>query len=335
MGRAPKLVLCLLLGLMGISACSTPLVLAPGPRIAAAQLNGDHFLSPDGARLPVKVWLPEESNIKAVLVALHGFNDYSNFFAAPGAYFAARGIAAYAFDQRGFGESPNRGVWPGVRAMTDDLETISRLVRRRHPGVPLFLLGESMGGAVIMTATARNDTTDGADSPTLPDTRGIILAAPAVWGRAVMPWYQTAGLWLSAHLMPGVKVTGRGFKKKPSDNIEMLRALGRDPLVIKGTRIDAIYGLTDLMDAALDAARRLDAPALILYGAKDDIIPAEAADEMRARLPPASAGSREIIIYENGYHMLLRDLQAQIVWRDIAGWIDARLGETVTSDNRQ
>lgn len=325
MGRTLGLALGLLLGLMGISAC-TPLVLAPGPPIAEAQLDGDYFLSPDGARLPVISWLPETQKPKAVLIALHGFNDYSNFFAAPGAWFAARDIASYAFDQRGFGEAPNRGVWPGVRAMTEDLKTISKLVRGRHPGAPLFLLGESMGAAVIMTAAAGGDTV-------LPETRGIILAAPAVWGRAVMPWYQTAGLWLSAHLMPGVKVTGRGFKKKASDNIEMLKALGRDPLVIKGTRIDAIYGLTGLMDAALDAARRLEFPALILYGAKDEIIPLEAAAEMRARLPPAGAPSRQIITYEDGYHMLLRDLQAETVWRDIERWIDARTAGTVTSDN--
>jgi alpha-beta hydrolase superfamily lysophospholipase len=283
----------LFVGLMGFSAC-TPMVMAPGPPIAGAQLNDDHLISPDGARLPVKAWLPEGQKPKAVLVALHGFND--------------------------FGEAPNRGIWAGARAMTDDLKTISELVRSRHPNAPLFLLGESMGAAVIMTATVGGDFIN---------TDGIILAAPAVWGREVMPWYQTAGLWLSAHLMPSVKVTGQSFKKKPSDNIEMLLALGRDPLVIKATRIDAIYGLTDLMDAALDSAKRLDVPALILYGAKDDIIPAEAADEMRARLPPGGALGRRIITYENGYHMLLRDLQAENVWQDIDRWIDARLGLAV------
>lgn len=327
MQKGPGPLLVVLLGLMAFSAC-TPLVLPPGPITTTAQLNGDHFISPDGARLPVKSWLPESSNIKAVLVALHGFNDYSNFFAAPGDWFADRGIAAYAFDQRGFGEAPNRGIWPGVRAMTNDLRTIGKLVGDRHPGKPLFLLGDSMGGAVIMTAMAEDA------SPGLPDNRGIILVAPAVWGREVMPWYQTAGLWLSVHIAPSLKVTGQGLKKKASDNIEMLRALGRDPLVIKGTRIDTIYGLTNLMDAALDAATRLETPALILYGAKDEIIPGNASDEMQARLPDdATANGRHIITYDNGYHMLLRDLQAETVWRDIDRWIDSRLGPTVTSDN--
>ena len=68
--------------------------------------------------------------------------------------------------------------------------------------------------------------------------------------------------------MPGLTLTGRGLKIKPSDNIEMLRALARDPLVIKATRVDTIYGLVDLMDAALASAPRLDAPMFVMYGAQ-------------------------------------------------------------------
>ncbi|MBT3238647.1 MAG: alpha/beta hydrolase [Rhodospirillaceae bacterium] len=312
----------IVIALMTLGACSTPLVIPPGPHITNEQLNDDHFISPDGTRMPVKSWLPTNPDIKAVLIALHGFNDYSNFFAAPGAYFADRGIAAYAYDQRGFGDAPNRGIWSGVQAMTDDLKTISHLIAERHPGVPLFLIGESMGGAVIITATTDNDAIA---------ANGIILAAPAVWGRDVMPWYQTAGLWLSAHVMPGVKVTGRGLKIKPSDNIEMLRALGRDPLVIKATRIDAIYGLTNLMDAALDGAAHINGPTLILFGEKDDIIPKDASDEMRTRLSQNANDNRRIITYQNGYHMLLRDLQAETVWRDIVLWIDGRIDKPLAS----
>ncbi len=64
-------------------------------------------------------------------------------------------------------------------------------------------------------------------------------------------------LWIGARLMPGLTLTGRGLGIKPSDNIAMLRALSRDPLVIKETRVDTIYGLVNLMDAALAAAPRL------------------------------------------------------------------------------
>jgi len=290
-----------------------PHVRLPGPPVAAPLLNGNHFLARDGARLPLKSWLPTTGQPTAVVIALHGFNDYSNFFNAPGTWLASRGIASYAYDQRGFGGAPGRGYWPGIDALIDDLSTLGALVHARHPGVPVYFLGESMGAAVVMVASARQ-------SAAL-DIKGVILSAPAVWGRATMPWYQTSALWLSAHTVPGMTLTGRGLKIVASDNIEMLRALGRDPLVIKETRIDTIYGLTGLMDAALEAAPHLALPALILYGKRDEVIPREPTERMLATLPTKEKYRHKVVFYENGYHMLLRDLQAKTVWSDIAGWI--------------
>lgn len=153
------------------------------------------------------------------------------------------------------------------------------------------------------------------------NVNGVILSAPAVWGRATMPWYQTTALWISAHTVPGITLTGQGLKIIPSDNTEMLRALGRDPLVIKETRIDTLYGLTGLMDAALAASPMLDLPSLILYGEHDEIIPREPTDRMLATLPRGDKGQHKVVFYKNGYHMLLRDLQAEKVWSDIAEWI--------------
>jgi acylglycerol lipase len=263
--------------------------------------------------LPVHAWLPENGSPKAVVIALHGFNDYGRFFSAAGDFLAERGVASYAYDQRGFGGAPNHGMWPGTETLVADLGAAVAAIRTRHPGIPLFVLGESMGGAVILVAMA---------GPDPPDVDGIILSAPAVWGRSTMPWYQTGALWLGAHTMPWLLVSGRGMKITPSDNTEMLRALGRDPLVIKETRVDAVYGLVDLMDAALDAGARLDARALLLYGDHDQLIPAGPLRLLLARLPENERTRLRVAFYPNGYHMLLRDLQAEIIWKDIAAWID-------------
>ena len=295
-----------------LGACA-PLVRAPGPPIDKPLLTAGEFLTADGEILPVKSWKPAGGAPKAVIVALHGFNDYSNFFEAPGTFLAEQGILTYAYDQRGFGAAPGPGLWPGVKALSDDLRTFAGLVRERHPETPLFLLGDSMGGAVIMVAAGNGG--GGLD------VDGVILSAPAVWGRITMTWYQRLGLWIGVRLMPGVLVTGQSLNIKPSDNIEMLKALGRDPLVIKATRIDAIHGLTNLMDRALDRAPDFRLPALILYGEKDEIIPKKPTRLMLERLPRTETGKRRVALYENGYHMLLRDLKAEVAWRDIAHWI--------------
>ena len=119
-------------------------------------------------------------------------------------------------------------------------------------------------------------------------------------------------------------MTGRGLKIKASDNIEMMRALNKDPLIIKKTRVVAIYGLTNLMDQALEAAWKLNQPLLVLYGKKDEVIPKTPIMAMLSRLPEKTKVTRKVILYDEGYHMLMRDLQAKKVWRDITNWIEAR-----------
>jgi alpha-beta hydrolase superfamily lysophospholipase len=291
-------------------ACA-PVVMPAGTQVTAPTLAADSLVMADGARLPLKSWLPQNGRPVAVILALHGFNDYSNFFQTAGSHLSDRQIAAYAYDQRGFGGAPHRGMWAGNDTLVDDLRQAARVVRGRHPGVPLFLLGESMGGAVVMAAMASAEP---------PEATGVILSAPAVWGRASMPWYQTVALWVASHTLPGSRVSGRGLGIQASDNVEMLKAQGRDPMVIKESRIDAVFGLVGLMDEAMAAAPRLKGRMLVLYGLRDQLIPEGAVREMLQRLPPTAA-PRTVAYYENGWHMLLRDLQAEAVWRDLVSWI--------------
>jgi len=294
------------------TACA-PMIDGPGPAISTPELTKDAIIAADGTRLALRSWLPETSPPKAVILALHGFNDYSNFFDDPGIFLAQRyALASYAYDQRGFGEAKSPGTWAGVKTYVEDAKVAIELLKQRHNGVPLFVLGESMGGAVAMTAMA---------SSAPPEVNGTILSAPAVWGRITMPWYQRFALWLGANTLPWMTLTGQGLNIKPSDNIEMLIELGRDPLIIKETRIGTIYGLVNLMDAGLESAAGLKGPALILYGEKDEIVPKIPTAMMIERLPKSEKYHQRIALYEGGYHMLLRDLPAATVWKDIAAWI--------------
>jgi alpha-beta hydrolase superfamily lysophospholipase len=258
---------------------------------------------------------------------LHGFNDYSKAFENAAGWWAKQGIVTYAYDQRGFGEAPHHGLWAGTDRLTADVADAIQALRRRHPDLPVYLLGISMGGAVAATALSE---------PQTPRVEGAILVAPAVWARRTMPAYQRAALWLGATFVPWMKLTGADLDILASDNIEMLRALGRDPLFIKETRVDAIAGLTDLMDEALGSASRIDTPLLVLYGEKDEVVPWEPTREFWTTLPTGSAApSITRGLYEDGWHMLLRDLQAKVVWRDIAAWIeDAESGLPSGADRR-
>ena len=268
------------------------------------------FLPGDGARLPLRAWLPVSAP-RAVIAAVHGFNDYSHAFTLPGGYFAARGIATYAYDQRGFGAAPEPGVWPGEANLTGDLRRMVELLRARHPGAALYIMGESMGGAVAVAALTE---------PDFPKVDGAILLAPALWGGHRMNPLFRLPLWLLAHSFPAWRLSGQELQVQACDNKEVMAEINKDPLFIKATRTDAILGLVRLMDRAYADMHRLQTPALLLYGAHDEVIPAGPIADARQAMPHAA-----FIRYPDGWHMLLRDQQRDTVAQDIVEWIDGRI----------
>jgi alpha-beta hydrolase superfamily lysophospholipase len=251
---------------------------------------------------------------RAVILALHGFNDYSGAFDEFAAFAVDHGYRLEAFDQQGFGANRNRGLWPGNEALATDLRGKVERLRADWPATPLFILGESMGAAVATIALA-NRGSPGEE----PLVDGLIMAAPAVWGGdAFNPFYR-AVLMTTAALLPRLEVTGRGLERRASDNDAALLALGRDPFVIKATRLDAVAGLVQLMDEAVAKAPDLDLPVLLLLGERDEIIPPEVILAFAARLGEPSC---DLVVYPDGWHLLLRDLQRERVWNDIVAWLE-------------
>jgi alpha-beta hydrolase superfamily lysophospholipase len=304
----------LAVGAAAVGACAPTVQRA---MVALSDFSGPHFetnafVSFDGARLGLSIWAPPEEFVPwAVVIGLHGMNDYARTFEMAGPYWAERGVLTFAYDARGHGRSPRRGDWGGQTLMTEDLRTACAIARRLYPGAILAVVGESMGAATAIAAFA---------SSAPPDADRLVLVSPAVWGWSQLPDLYALTLWFGAHTLPRRRVTPpRDIARRirPSDNIEMLRAISRDRLMLFETRVDAIYGLVSLMETAQQSTRNLRAPTLLLYGVHDQIIPRPAVLNAARRLPPAARTAR----YANGFHMLLRDLQAPVVFEDIVAYL--------------
>jgi acylglycerol lipase len=285
----------------------------PSPGFNGPSFQNDKFIAQDGAILGLSSWLPEADAPKSVVIALHGMNDYARTFEFAGPYWAHRGIATYAYDARGFGRSPERGIWGGQDLMLADLRTAVAVARARYPGIPVTLMGESMGAATVLAAL-------GDDNP--PQIDRVVLIAPAVWGWSNLPLAYKVSLWVTAHTPVSLRPLNppRAVVRKitASDNIPMLQRMGRDPNMLFATRLDAVYGLVNMMERAFKSARKVPPQTLVLYGTKDQIIPRPSVERTMARLPETV----QSVEYPDGYHMLTRDLQAQRVWADIAAFIE-------------
>ncbi len=311
MAKRHGLTLFLGLGLF-LSGC-TPHLIPPSHVDMTPQILEGHFRTADGLELPLRRWAPEQ-DVEAILIGLHGMNDHANAFRWMAPYWQKEGIFLYAYDQRGFGNAPYRGYWGGWEKMTKDAQDFARLVQMKHPQTPVFFLGLSMGGAVVLNALDQDP-----QQPALVD--GAILVGPAVWGRDTIPFYQTAALWLAAHTVPSMTLTGRGLKVVPSDNYKMLKEMSKDPLILRETRVDALWGLVNLMDHALLASSRITTPLLLMYGLKDDIVPKTPTIKAIENLPLVEHGTQRVALYKDGYHMLLRDVLGVIPRADVIHWI--------------
>jgi len=300
-----------------LPACGRIQLQPAGPPIHEPVLSDREAVMADGHVLPIHRWETQEPTADVVL-GVHGFGDYGRAFSVLSEALVASGLASiYAYDQRGFGATRQPGIWPGGDTLVGDLRSMTDLLRARYPERRLYLIAESMGGAVALRALTEN--------PGL-DVDGAVLLAPAVWGADTMPWYQRLGLWIMLRIAPGATfsveaVDWLGFEA--TDDPEVMETLSEDPLVYSRARVDTLRGLTRLMGEALLHPHRLDRSVLVLYGLKDLVIPPGPVCAWWERLSEEAGDARpRIALYPEGYHMLTRYLGAEDTLSDIASWID-------------
>jgi len=308
-----------------LAACS-PVVVPAGEKATTPYLTADRYVAADGTALPLVVWPAAGGEAPtAVILGLHGFGDYRNAFEEPARIWSAAGITTYAYDQRGFGQTPTRGRWPGTRTLVDDAVAVARLVRKRHPGVPFYVVGESMGGALALVAADRGMEAD-----------GLVLSAAAVRSRESLGSLASAGLWFFAHTIPWMPAGPTSIDFKPTDNPRTIEKLQKDPLMLRQPRFDMGYGLVDLMDAARDAAARVHVPYMMLHGMGDRLVPTASVKIAIEVMPPRR--DSKLVFYKNGYHLLMRDKEGPAVAVDIASWIsnhEAALPSGADADRSQ
>lgn len=299
-----------LLSLVALAACS-PTVLPAGESIRPPTLEEGRYIAADGTVLPLVVWPATKADAppKAVILGIHGFGDYRNAWEEPAEIWAKEGFTVYAYDQRGFGGSPTRGRWAGTPTLVDDIKTVARLVRERHPGVPFYLAGESMGGALVLAA---------ADDRRL-EVDGLVLLATALRSRDTLGALLRGGLEFFAFVMPWLPIGPTSIDFQPTDNPKTMDKMRKDPMMLRNPRVDIGYGLVEAMDAGKAAVPHVSRPYLMLHGLGDRLIP-QGPVQAAIELMPRRADSH-LAFYRDGYHMLLRDKEGPVVAMDIVAWI--------------
>jgi alpha-beta hydrolase superfamily lysophospholipase len=260
-----------------------------------------------GLRLFRRAWLPPSA--ERALLVVHGFAEHSARYDRLGSWFAARGFAVHAYDHRGHGRSggPRTHV-DRFDEYLDDLDVALAHVRAAHPGLPLVLLGHSMGGLVVTAHLAQRDpalhaaVTSGAALALSPElSRGRILAARAL--RRVAP-----------RLRIGSGLDPQGLSRDP----EVVRRYLEDPLVHRTLTVSLAAELLAALESTAAACDRVRVPWLLLHGEADPICPVAGSRVAQARVP----GS-QLRTYAELRHEIFNEPEQEGVFEDVCEWLEA------------
>ncbi len=248
---------------------------------------------------------------RAVLVVLHGLGDHSGLYPMVPDAFLPLGIEIFAPDLRGNGRSPGQRAylerWSELR---EDLRRLIIRVRAERPTIPLFLLGNSMGGLVVLDyALHHPEGVRGVIAVSAPlGDLGVPLPLMAL-GRVLSRW------WPRFSLNSGMDLSG--LARDP----DVVERVLRDPLFHRKGTARLSTEVTATIERVQDGAAGFPVPVLVLHGAADRMVPP---DGSRRFLGATGQPDRTLIEYPEGYHALLADVGGDQVLQDIAEWIARR-----------
>jgi alpha-beta hydrolase superfamily lysophospholipase len=269
------------------------------------------FAGVGGVSLFRQVWRPAGPG-RAVLIIIHGLGDHSGLYPALVEHFQSRNITVHAMDLRGNGQSGGpRGYVEHWKDYREDLRRFVDLVRGEEAGQAIFLLGNSLGGLIVLDYALSH-----------PEGLRGVIAASAPLGRLSVP----------APLLALGRVLSRVWPRFSLRTGMDLSGLARDPVVVQTMLADPLFHrvgtarLSTEVVAAIDrvqaAAPRFPLPLLVLHGSADRMVPPEGSRAFVARV---GHPDRELREYAGAFHVLFADLDYQRVLTDLEQWIEARL----------
>jgi acylglycerol lipase len=265
---------------------------------------------PGGPLLFGRSWLPEAPERAAVLI-VHGLAEHSGRYGATAAALVEAGFAVHAVDYRGHGQSEGRRVHVDSvdEYVTDVRETLDG-VGRRHPGRPVFLLGHSQGGLVVLKLVL--------DDPT--GVAGVVVTSPflAVHPRARPSVFLRAGAAVLRRLAPRLPLPTGIDVSVLSRDPAVGEAYARDPLVSSRASVGWLDAIARAQREVMAAAPSLGVPALVMASGGDLLVDPEAARRDARAAPPARV---EFVWWDGYYHEMLNDLGKERVLERIVRWL--------------
>lgn len=263
-----------------------------------------------GLKILFRSWRPAEKP-RATVVIVPGFNAHSGYYEWVADQFVADGLAVYAVDLRGRGNSDGERFY--VETFEDyvrDVEAVMTIVRSREIGPPVFMLGHSAGGVVSCLYTLDHQG----------ELAGLICESFA--HELPAPDFALAVFKGLSHVAPHAHILhlpNERFSRDP----KVVETMNNDPLIAHETQP------TQTMAAMVRADERLKKefpliklPVLILHGTLDKNTKPSGSQHF---YDTAGSTDKTLKLYEGGFHDLLNDVDKELVVLDIKNWINGHV----------
>jgi alpha-beta hydrolase superfamily lysophospholipase len=263
-----------------------------------------------GVSLYIRAWLPDMPAVGVIVIA-HGLAEHCGRYEHVAANLVSQGYAVYALDHRGHGKSGGRRANIDRFAyLIEDLDLLFAQARAAHPGLPVTLIGHSMGGAIAFAYALRHQQA----------LKGLVLTAPAL-GTKLVPRLQLLFVRFLSVVLPNmgaITLPATAVSRDPA----VVQAYETDPLNYRGAvPARTVAELFAAMGSFPAAAPALTLPVLILHGTSDLLVPREDTLPVVDRM-----GSRDktLNVYEGLYHEVFNEPEQAQVLADLDAWLAAR-----------
>lgn len=271
------------------------------------------FIAADGANLVVQEWpLSSREPRRGVVIIVHGLGEHAGRYNHVAAKLNEWGFSVRGYDQCGHGESQGaRGSLPSDNRLLDDLADIVDSTRSQMPrGMPLFLLGHSMGGLVVARFVSLN----------MRPVDGVILSSPAL--DPGLSALQKLLVMVLPKIAPNLRV-GNGVKPHYiSHDPAVVIDYKADPLVHDRISARLARFIATAGPAALAHAPHWSVPTLLMYAGDDHLLNAGGSRTFAATAPKDIVTS---VCFETLYHEIFNEYDARPVFAELRQWLERRV----------
>lgn len=296
----------------------------------------------DHTRLYVNAWIPQNLP-RAVVMLSHGMAEHGGRYARLGTALTDAGFALYAHDQRGHGRTAASGVLghyadqDGWNKVVGDLASLNASIGQRHPGVPVFLLGHSMGSYIAQayllhhSASIQGAVLSGSNfQPVSLYRSAAVIARLERWrqgatGRSAIIEFLSFGSFNKAF-----KPVRTPFDWLSRDQEEVDKYVN-DPLC--GFRctnqfwLDMLGGLQQISKKSSLAQIDKSLPILIMGGECDPVSEGKRLKDLAGALTDTDHALVTLKLYPQARHEILNETNREAVTHDLLAWLEQALSE--------